>query len=278
MDTSTSPRRLPRRCCLGTWPTSSTTATRRWPSGGRRRSASIQGQLRELLGEAELRAAARPGLGGWSWRRCSSCTDPRLRIARRAPDSLHDLFLRLGDLSRWLRSQRAPRHRSAAFQPWHRRAGAGAPRRLPLERRGARPRFIAAEDAAPLPGRAGHCRCRPDVPAALLAPAVEAPLAGSLRQRYARTHGPFTPAEAGKPGSGLWLPAGSWRRSKGASQTRKRLLEGAFRPGGTTPRAGATRTCCGQLRRPSSLAKLRAAVEPVEPARRWGGTSPTGTT
>jgi ATP-dependent Lhr-like helicase len=119
-------------------------------------------------------------------------------------------------------------------------------------------RFIAAEDAAryrdalgtPLP---------PGLPAALLAPSAE-PLA-DLAARYARTHGPFTSAELGKR---LGLAASKVLSALQKNITSAKILEGAFRPGGTT-RELCEADVLRQLRQ-KALAKLRAAVEPVSPA------------
>ena len=84
------------RCSSATSPTTSTTATPRWPNGGRRRSRSIRASSVSCL----------------ATRSCANCsTRPRstrsneqlqyLDESRRVktPDGIHDLLLRIGDLT-----------------------------------------------------------------------------------------------------------------------------------------------------------------------------------
>jgi ATP-dependent Lhr-like helicase len=97
------------------------------------------------------------------------------------------------------------------------------------------------------------------VPEAFTEPVAD-PL-GDLLSRYARTHGPFPAAEAaGRFGLGVAVVTGVLDRLVGAG----RLVRGELRPGGTH-----TEYCDAEvlrrLRR-ASLARLRAEVEPVEPA------------
>jgi ATP-dependent Lhr-like helicase len=97
------------------------------------------------------------------------------------------------------------------------------------------------------------------VPEAFTEP-VDDPL-GDLLSRYARTHGPFPAGEAASRfGLGVAVVAGVLDRMVGTG----RLVRGELRPGGTH-----TEYCDAdvlrRLRR-ASLAKLRAEVEPVEPA------------
>jgi ATP-dependent Lhr-like helicase len=97
------------------------------------------------------------------------------------------------------------------------------------------------------------------VPEAFTEPVAD-PL-GDLLSRYARTHGPFPAAEAAdRFGLGVAVVAGVLDRLVGAG----RLVRGELRPGGTH-----TEYCDAEvlrrLRR-ASLARLRAEVEPVEPA------------
>ena len=97
------------------------------------------------------------------------------------------------------------------------------------------------------------------VPEAFTEPVAD-PL-GDLLTRYARTHGPFPAAEAAaRFGLGVAVVTGVLDRMAGAG----RLVRGELRPGGTH-----TEYCDAdvlrRLRR-ASLAKLRAEVEPVEPA------------
>nr|WP_245381250.1 ATP-dependent helicase [Kibdelosporangium banguiense] len=97
------------------------------------------------------------------------------------------------------------------------------------------------------------------VPEAFTEPVAD-PL-GDLLSRYARTHGPFPAAEAAaRFGLGVAVVTGVLDRLVGAG----RLVRGELRPGGTH-----TEYCDAEvlrrLRR-ASLARLRAEVEPVEPA------------
>jgi ATP-dependent Lhr-like helicase len=97
------------------------------------------------------------------------------------------------------------------------------------------------------------------VPEAFTEPVAD-PL-GDLLARYARTHGPFPAAEvAARFGLGISVVTGVLDRLVGVG----RLVRGELRPGGTH-----TEYCDSdvlrRLRR-ASLARLRADVEPVEPA------------
>ncbi|GAB3464106.1 DEAD/DEAH box helicase [Actinophytocola sediminis] len=97
------------------------------------------------------------------------------------------------------------------------------------------------------------------VPEAFTEPVAD-PL-GDLLARYARTHGPFTSADAAaRFGLGVAVVVGVLDRMVGTG----RMVRGELRPGGTH-----TEYCDAdvlrRLRR-ASLARLRAEVEPVEPA------------
>ncbi|GAB3876647.1 hypothetical protein GCM10029964_024020 [Kibdelosporangium lantanae] len=97
------------------------------------------------------------------------------------------------------------------------------------------------------------------VPEAFTEPVAD-PL-GDLLARYARTHGPFPAADAAaRFGLGIAVVAGVLDRLVGTG----RLVRGELRPGGMH-----TEYCDAEvlrrLRR-ASLARLRAEVEPVEPA------------
>jgi ATP-dependent helicase Lhr and Lhr-like helicase len=98
------------------------------------------------------------------------------------------------------------------------------------------------------------------VPEAFTEPVAD-PL-GDLLSRYARTHGPFPAAEAAaRFGLGVAVVAGVLDRMVGTG----RLVRGELRPGvsGTVEYCDAD--VLRRLRR-GSLARLRAEVEPVEPA------------
>jgi ATP-dependent Lhr-like helicase len=209
-----------------------------------------QAQLRELLGEAELRelldAEAIEGLE----RSLQRLEGHKVRHA----DGLHDLLLSLGDLT-----EDEIRARSASPEEVSRWIDA-----LRRERRVIRvpvageTRIAAAEDAGRLRDALGVVP-PPGLPAAFLEPAADA--LGDLVSRFARTHGPFRlEAVAGR----LGIAAGMARLALERLEERGRVIQGDFLPGGRS------REWCdaGVLRaiKRRSLAKLRAEVEPVEPA------------
>jgi ATP-dependent Lhr-like helicase len=208
-----------------------------------------QAQLRELLGEAELRELLDADALSDVERQLQQL-DPEYHA--RSEDGVHDLLLRLGDLTR---DEVAARSRATA---------AGALDALLRSRRaieisiGAEARFVPVEyagryrDALGVPLPVG-------LPETLLRPVSGAAL--DLARRFARTHGPFTTLEfAGRYGLGRSIAEGMLKELSAAG----RLLEGEFRPG------GAGREWCDpdvlQSVRRRSLAKLRREVEPVEPA------------
>ncbi|AUZ86558.1 ATP-dependent helicase [Arthrobacter agilis] len=142
-------------------------------------------------------------------------------------------------------------------------------------------RISAVEDAARLRDAIG-VPLPMGIPLAFIEPVAD-PL-GDLVGRYARTHGPFTAAEAAaRLGVGVAVVAGSLQRLAGAG----RVVEGEFRPAEATPvldisaQSGAapgtitvhtpasSEWCDAEvlrrLRR-RSLAALRQEVEPVDPS------------
>ncbi|MGQ0838664.1 ATP-dependent helicase [Actinokineospora sp.] len=119
-------------------------------------------------------------------------------------------------------------------------------------------RYLAIEDAGRVRDALGTA-LPVGVPEAFTEP-VSDPL-GDLLSRFARTHGPFPAAEAAaRFGLGTSVVTGVLERLAGTG----RLVRGELRPGGTH-----TEYCDAEvlrrLRR-TSLARLRAEVEPVEPA------------
>ncbi len=209
-----------------------------------------QAQLRELLGDAELRELLDADALDAVERQLQRI-DPRFHA--RTLDGVHDMLIALGDLT-------ADELAARTVSPEIAASGAAlvkARRALALRIAG-EPRFVAVEDSAryrdalgiPLP---------PGVPEALLEP-VRDPL-GDLALRYARTHAPFTAAEFG---SRYGLATDAAEHALLALTAEGRLLEGEFRPGGTRREW----TDAGVLRmiRRRSLAKLRKEVEPVDPA------------
>ncbi|GAA2271963.1 ATP-dependent helicase [Glycomyces scopariae] len=119
-----------------------------------------------------------------------------------------------------------------------------------------RTHWAAVEDAARLRDALGTAI--PDLPAAFTEP-VDDPL-GDLLARYARTHGPFTTAEAAaRFGLGPAVAEPALRRL-----APDKLVEGEFRPGGDHLE-WCDAAVLRRLRR-RSLAALRKELEPVPPA------------
>jgi ATP-dependent Lhr-like helicase len=208
-----------------------------------------QAQLRDLLGEAELRELLDAEALADIERQLQNL-DPE-HFAR-STDGIHDLLLRLGDVSTEEISERSRIDAAQAVPEllYARRAITvnigGSARVVPVEyaRR--------YRDALGVPLPVG-------LPESLLAPAPNA--AQDLARRYARTHGPFTTNEFAARYALGRSTAESILKELSSSG---RLLEGEFRPGGIG------REWCDpevlQSVRRRSLARLRKQVEPVEPA------------
>jgi ATP-dependent Lhr-like helicase len=206
-----------------------------------------QGQLRELLGDAELRELLDPEALA-SIERQLQHLDEKYRV--RTVDGLHDLLIRIGDLGfEELQARATVPDVSAAVEALER-----SRRIIQLPIAGTR-RYIAVEDAAryrdalgvPLP---------PGLPEALLEP-VRDP-SGDLVLRFARSHAPFAARElAARYGLGPAIVESILLRLTGAG----RLIEGEFRPGGTE-REWVDPDVLRSLRR-RSLAALRHEIEPV---------------
>jgi ATP-dependent Lhr-like helicase len=219
-----------------------------------------QSQLRQLLGEPELRDLLD----------AEALTQTEIELQRLTPDrharsadGLHDLLIRLGDLT--------DEEIAARF------SGDAGPvvRELERQRRvvaitvSRERRYIAVEDVARYRDAVGV------PPPQGLAERYLEPVAdaiGDLVLRYARTHGPFTPSDvAARYGMGVSIVFATLERFV----ERGRIIEGEFRPSGTQ------REWCDaevlRLIRRRSLARLRKEVEPVDPpvlARlftRWQG-------
>jgi ATP-dependent Lhr-like helicase len=207
-----------------------------------------QDQLRELLGEADLRELLDPDAIA-EVEETAQCLPENYRA--RTADGIHDLCLRLGDLTRGELARRVAD--SSVLESIDRLIRA---RRLLELRIAGERRLVAAEDAAryrdglgiPLP---------PGLPTALLEPVAQPVL--ELVRRYARTHGPFTlrePADRFSLDPAIVENALRWLAAEG------RVLEGGFRPTGLH-REWCDAEILRQIRR-KSLAKLRREVEPVE--------------
>ena len=208
-----------------------------------------QAQLRELLGDAELRELLDPDALAAIERQLQHL-DARYHV--RNADAVHDLLIRIGDLTpEELRARSVITDHDAAVQALQRA------RRILTVSIAGEPRLIAVEDAAryrdalgvPLP---------PGLPDALLE-SVRDP-AGDLMLRYARSHGPFTAGEiARRFGIGTGVAESLLLRLTETG----RIVEGEFRPGGTEREwvdAGVLRSL-----RHRTLARLRQEIEPVEP-------------
>jgi ATP-dependent Lhr-like helicase len=207
-----------------------------------------QEQLRELLGDADLRELLDADAIAEVEEQVQALTDNQ---KARGADGIHDLLLRLGDLNRaeLLRRLAAP---DVAI---HTERLLRAKRLLEVKIADEK-RLIAVEDAAryrdalgiPLP---------PGLPKALLEPVAQPVL--ELVRRYARTHGPFTQGEAAKR---FGLDGTSVEAALRRLLLDGRIVEGGFRPGGVH------REWCDaevlRLIRRKSLARLRKEVEPVE--------------
>jgi ATP-dependent Lhr-like helicase len=220
-----------------------------------------QAQLRELLGEPELREL----LDGDALAQVEmelQHLDERHKA--KSVDALHDLLLRLGDMTeeeigaRYNPSpQPSPRERGEGA----RSAGEGI-RALAHARRiieimvAGEKRWIAAEDASRYRDALGVPMPR-GIAERFLQPVADA--VGDLVLRYARTHGPFTPIDVSRR---YGLGVAAIKQTLERFVERGRLVEGEFRPGGTQ------REWCDnevlRIIRRRSLAKLRHEVEPVE--------------
>ena len=207
-----------------------------------------QDQLRELLGEADLRELLDADAIA-AVEEAAQCLAENYRA--RSADGIHDLCLRLGDLSR----EELGRRVTSADLLTNIDRLIRSRRLLELRIAGAK-RLIAAEDAAryrdglgiPLP---------PGLAAALLEPVAHPIL--ELVRRYARTHGPFTLREAADR---FALDTEAVETALRQLAHEGRVLEGGFRPGGLH-REWCDAEILRQIRR-KSLAKLRREVEPVE--------------
>jgi ATP-dependent Lhr-like helicase len=210
-----------------------------------------QAQLRELLGEAELRELLDVDIMAQLEAQLQ-LRDPKYQF--HSADGLHDALLRIGDLTQLELSERA--RTPEQLDAWVKTLT--ATRRVIGVRWAGRAelRYIAVEDAARYRDALGVV-LPPGLPEALLAPVAD-PLR-DLSLRFARTHAPFTRAElADRFGLARAVAERALEQLAGEGK----LLEGAFRPGGTQ-REYAHHDVLRSIRQ-RSLAKLRKEVEPVE--------------
>ncbi len=207
-----------------------------------------QAQLRELLGDAELRELLDADAVAALEAQLQHLDD---KYKVRTKDGLHDLLLRIGDLSLDEVEGRTVVPDAAATM----HALEDERRVVSLPIAGTR-RYVAVEDVAryrdalgvPLPA---------GLPEALLEP-VRDP-AGDLALRYARSHGPFTAREfAARYSLGVGVATALLLQLTAAGK----IIEGEFRPGGTE-REWVDPDVLRALRR-RSLARLRQEIEPVD--------------
>src|ERR1700744_4627179 len=177
-----------------------------------------QDQLRELLGDADLRELLDLG--------AIEETEEQLQCVvenykARNMDGVHDLLLRLGDLTRAELAARCVSEEVAASISRLIKA-----RRVLELMVGGEKRLMAVEDAARFRDALG-VPLPPGLPTAFLEPVPDALL--DLVRRFARTHGPFTTGDVARryglanEGIEAWLQR--------LVQT-GRVAEGGFRPGG----------------------------------------------
>ncbi|XGU19835.1 DNA glycosylase AlkZ-like family protein [Rhodococcus sp. 3Y1] len=204
--------------------------------------------LAELLGRVELRELLDAGVIEQAERELQ-----RLVPDRKAKDleGVADLLRMLGPLTTEEVTERCPRTRSHGSRSWLRT-------NAPSTSRMRASWWTVVEDAARL--RDGLGVPLPiGVPAAFIEP-VDQPL-DDLLSRYARTHGPFTLADAA---ARFGLGVSVARDVLGRLALEKRVLEGEFRPSAT-----GSEWCDAEvlrrLRR-RSLAAARQEVEPVSTA------------
>jgi ATP-dependent helicase Lhr and Lhr-like helicase len=207
-----------------------------------------QDQLRELLGDADLRELLDVA--------AIEETEEQLQCIvegykARNLDGVHDLLLRLGDLTRVELAARSTTPEVAGSVDRLLRAR----RTLELMFAGEK-RLIAVEDAARMRDALG-IPLPPGLPTAFLEPSADALL--DIVRRYARTHGPFTTIDVAER---YHLPKQAVESVLQRLVGLGRVIEGGFRPGGLN-REWIDAEVLRTIRR-KSLAKLRKEVEPVE--------------
>ncbi|WP_049563759.1 ATP-dependent helicase [Streptomyces sp. SBT349] len=219
--------------------------------------------LSELLGRAELRELLDPGVLAQLERELRWLTEER-RV--KDAEGVADLLRVLGPVTDEELAERGARPEWAAEL-------AGARRALRIRLAG-RDHWAAIEDAGRLRDALGAA-LPVGVPEAFTEP-VGDPL-GDLLARYARTHGPFTSAQAAaRLGLGAAVADGALHRLAAEG----RLVQGEFRPGGVG-HEWCDHTVLRRLRR-RSLAALREELEPVPPTAlaaflpQWQHVSGTG--
>lgn len=220
-------------------------------------------QLRELLGEAELRelldadviAQFEREQQRLARRELSSLNAPHPQDVGRALDALHDLLREIGDLSHDELESRTTVSGEISVSLDQL---VTAKRVLMIVVAG-QTRFVAIEDASRYRDALGMTL--PPGLSATWRESVSDPL-GDLVARYARTHGPFRLDDVA---ARFGLGPGPIQLALQRLANRERVIEGEFLPGGRG------REWCDvdalRIIKQRSLAKLRKQVEPVEAAQ-----------
>ena len=175
-----------------------------------------QSQLRDLIGDTELRDLLDESVLDTLEQELQHLPP---RFHARSTDAVHDLLLRLGDLSR---AEIEARSEAGVAEPAIDelvKTTAGASR---CAFAGGEQRFIAVEDAAryrdaigvPLP---------PGLPVTLLEPVADP--VGDLVRRFGRTHGPFTSKDvSARLGLGVAVVDGALAQAAGQRPRRRRRV------------------------------------------------------
>ncbi len=222
-----------------------------------------QSQLEELLGDTDLRELLDAAALDEVEARLQSL-EPDYRA--RHIDGVHDLLLKLGDLT-----QSELEARSESLEVASTVNELVDARRAVRVRIAGESRYIPVEYASRY--RDAFGTPLPPGLADVFLERSDDPLLEILR-RYARTHGPFTTAEVAQRYA---LPPANLEVALRALHGSGRFLEGEFRPGGTH-HEWCDPEVMQQIRR-KSLARLRREIEPVEQstfarfASRWQGVS-----
>lgn len=211
-------------------------------------------QLRELLGEVELRKLLDPEIVAEHERQLQ-----RLDRPLKHPDALHDLLLWLGDVPEQEIGERAPNADVASWIEELLRH-----RRIIRARIAGASHLIAVEDAARYRDALGVV-LDAGLPHVFLEPTRDA--LTSLVARHARTHGPFT---AGAVAARWGIGEASVITALEALVARGKIAHGTFLPqatrrGGARAEAEAEYCDVEVLRalKQKTLARLRKAIEPV---------------
>ncbi|HWA75893.1 MAG TPA: DEAD/DEAH box helicase [Polyangiaceae bacterium] len=221
------------------------------PLAERRAQALVldQAELRELLGEAELRELFDADVIEGVERDVQRLREPAIRRA----DDIHDLLLLLGDLAE---EDLLARAESGAAVPAFLRELSAA-RRIARAHIAGEPRYFAAEDAGKLRDALGVMPPS-GLPSTFLERVPNA--LEEVMSRFARTHGPFT---SDVPARRYGLGRSVVDAALGALERAGRVVHGEFLPGGRE-REWCDKNVLRQIKQ-RSLAKLRKAIEPAAP-------------